>query len=155
MNFKEKAYENLRSKNLRITSSRKAIIDILEGNHLTLHEIFHKLEHMGHGNLSTLYNNIEFLLEHKIITKVYINDKTYYDLAIEKNSHNADTHVHVACSASNNIFEVNQEDILDKIKTHPAFSDFDISKLQVVVEGSCKHYDEKLCKNTDKCHIKH
>ena len=44
MDYKEKAFQNLRKQNLRITNARKAIIDILEGKHLTLQEIYHELK---------------------------------------------------------------------------------------------------------------
>ena len=83
MDYKEKAFQNLRKQNLRITNARKAIIDVLEGKHLTIQEIYYELSKKGYNNLSTVYNNIDFLLEHKIITQVFINGKTHYDLTIE------------------------------------------------------------------------
>lgn len=153
MDYKERAFQNLRKQNLRITKARKAIIDVLEGHHLTIQEIFYKLKEKGYHNLSTVYNNIDFLLEHKIITQVFINGKKHYDLTIEEYSHNADSHVHVSCHASDNIIEINEEEFLSKIKDHPVFAGFDISKLQLVVEGACKHYDTVLCKDKDNCYL--
>ena len=50
MDYKEKAFQNLRKQNLRITSSRKAIIDILEGKHLTLQEIYYEMKKRGFHN---------------------------------------------------------------------------------------------------------
>jgi Fur family ferric uptake transcriptional regulator/Fur family peroxide stress response transcriptional regulator len=153
MDYKEKAFQNLRKQNLRITNARKAIIDILEGKHLTLQEIYHELKKRGFHNLSTVYNNIDFLLEHKIITQVFINGKKHYDLTIEEYSHNADSHVHVKCLANDNIIEINEEEFIDKIKDHQVFEGFDISKLQLVVEGACKHYNSELCKDKDYCYL--
>ena len=60
MDYKEKAFQNLRKQNLRITNARKAIIDILKANTLTLQEIYHELKKRGFHNLSTVYNNIDF-----------------------------------------------------------------------------------------------
>jgi len=153
MDYKEKAFQNLRKQNLRITSSRKAIIDILEGKHLTLQEIYYEMKKRGFHNLSTVYNNIDFLLQHKIITEIYINGKKHYDLTIEEYSHSADSHIHVSCLASDNIIEINEEEFIEKIKNYPAFKGFDISKLQLVVEGNCKYYDTELCKNTSNCFL--
>lgn len=153
MDNKEKAFQNLRKQNLRITKARKAIIDLLEGKHLTIQEIFMHLKSKGYHNLSTVYNNIEFLLAHKIITQVFINGKKHYDLTIEEYSHNADSHVHVSCIASDNIIEINHGDILGKIKKHPIFKGFDISKVQLVVEGSCPHFDKETCKDPRNCYL--
>jgi len=153
IDYKEKAFNRLRKQNLRITNARKAIIDILEGRHLTIHEIYDELKLKGYHNLSTVYNNLDFLCDYKIITKVFINDKTYYDLAIEETSHDADSHIHVACQSSENIIELNEEKILEKIKNDPVFAGFDISKLQLIIEGTCKHESE-MCKVKDTCYIK-
>lgn len=153
MDYKEKAFQNLRKQNLRITNARKAIIDVLEGKHLTIQEIYYELSKKGYNNLSTVYNNIDFLLEHKIITQVFINGKTHYDLTIEEYSHNADSHIHVSCLASDSIIEINEEEFLNKIKNHPVFQGFDITKLQLVVEGACKHYDSEMCKNKENCYL--
>lgn len=153
MDYKEKAFQNLRKQNLRITKARKAIIDILEGKHLTIQEIYAEMQNKGFHNLSTVYNNIDFLLEHKIITQVFINGKKHYDLTIEEYSHTADSHVHVSCLASDNIIEINEQEFLNRIKNHPVFKGFDISKLQLVVEGNCKHYDTEVCKNTTNCYL--
>lgn len=153
MDYKERAFQNLRKQNLRITKARKAIIDILEGRHLTIQEIYYEMKKKGYHNLSTVYNNIDFLLQYKIITQIFINGKKHYDLTIEEYSHTADSHVHVSCLASENIIEINEEEFLNKIKSHPVFKGFDISKLQLVVEGNCKHYDTELCKNTNNCFL--
>ena len=153
MDYKEKAFQNLRKQNLRITKARKAIIDVLEGNHLTLQEIYQLLSQKGYHNLSTVYNNIDFLLEHKIIAQIFINGSKHYDLTIEEYSHSADSHIHVSCLASDSIIEINEEKFLNELKDHPVFKGFDISKLQLVVEGACKHYDSDLCKNKHSCYL--
>lgn len=150
---KDQAFNNLRSQSLRITQARKAIIDVLEGKHLTLHEIYEAMKLKGYHNLSTVYNNLDFLLKYKIITQIFVQGKKHYDLAIEETSHNADSHIHVSCTASDNIIEINQKDVFEKIKKHPAFKGFDVSKIQLVVEGSCPRYDEDMCKDVANCYL--
>ena len=64
MDEREKVFSDLRKNNIRITKQRRAIIDVLEGKHLTIQEIYNELRKRGYNNLGTVYNNIDFLLEH-------------------------------------------------------------------------------------------
>ncbi len=153
MDKKEQIFQELRKQNVRITKQRKAIIDVLEGKHLTIQEIHNELTKRGFHNLGTVYNNIDFLIEHKIVTQIFINGKKHYDLTIDEESHSADSHIHVTCKVNNNIIEINDSDIFDYIKKHEIFKNFNINKLQIVVEGSCDHYDTENCKKTDACFI--
>ncbi len=155
MDVKERVFNELRKQNVRITKQRRAIIDVLEGRHLTIQEIHAEMKKRGFHNLGTVYNNIDFLLEHKIVTEVFINGKKHYDLTIDEKSHSADSHIHVTCRVNNNIIEINDSDIYDCIKDHEIFQNFNISKLQIVVEGTCKHYDTDHCHTEDACFLKH
>ena len=141
----EEIFEELRSKGLRITKQRKEIISILEGQHLTFQDIKHKLIMRGFKNLATLYNNIDFLLENKIIIELHINGARYFDLSIDKLSHDANSHIHIMCRRSDLIVEINDDAILNMIKTHPRFADFDADKVQVVINGKCAHEDKEVC----------
>ncbi len=153
MDVKERIFNELRKQNVRITRQRRAIIDVLEGKHLTVQEIHSELKKRGFYNLGTVYNNIDFLIDHKIVTEIYINGKKHYDLTIDESSHTADSHIHVTCRVNNNIIEINESDIFETIKNHGIFKNFDIDKLQIVVEGNCKHYDTDKCKQDDACFI--
>ena len=153
MDEREKIFAELRKQNIRITKQRKAIIDVLEDKHLTIQEIYSELKKRGYNNLGTVYNNIDFLLEHKIVTQIFINGKKHYDLTIDEKSHDADSHIHVTCKVNNNIIEINDSDIFDIIKAHPIFKDFKVHKLQLLVEGVCDHYDKETCKRDGKCFI--
>jgi len=141
----EKVYEELRSQGLRVTKQRKEIIDILEGRHLTFQEIKAELIKRGFKNLATLYNNIDFLLEHKLIIELHINGVRYFDLSIDELSHDANSHIHIMCRRSELIVEINDETILDIIKKHPRFSDFEADKVQLVINGKCKHENKDIC----------
>ncbi len=154
MDSKEKVFNELRKQNVRITKQRRAIIDVLEGKHLTIQEIHTELKKRGYRNLGTVYNNIDFLIEHKIITQIFINGKKHYDLTIDERSHSADSHIHVTCKVNNNIIEINDSNIFDVIKQQEIFKNFDIEKLQIVVEGKCSHYGTDHCRTDDACFIK-
>lgn len=153
MDSREKVFAELRKNNVRITKQRRAIIDVLEDKHLTIQEIYSELKKRGFKNLGTVYNNIDFLLEHKIVTQIFINGKKHYDLTIDEKSHSADSHIHVTCKVNNNIIEINNSNIFDEIKANPIFKDFKISKLQLVVEGVCEHFEKDTCKKDGKCFI--
>lgn len=153
MDKKEQIFQELRKQNVRITKQRRAIIDILDGQHLTIQDIYSQMKKRGFHNLGTVYNNIDFLIDHKIVTQIFINGKKHYDLTIDEESHTADSHIHVTCKVNNNIIEINDSDIFDYIRDHEIFKNFNIDKLQIVVEGSCKHYDTHHCKRTDACFI--
>jgi len=153
MDTKEEVFQELRKHNVRITKQRRAIIDILEGRHLTLQEIHEELKKVGFHNLGTVYNNIDFLIEHEIVTQIFINGKKHYDLTIDELSHGADSHIHVTCKVNNNIIEINDSQIFDLIKNHEIFENFNVEKLQIVVEGSCKHMNTETCKTDKACFI--
>lgn len=154
MDSKEKVFNELRKQNVRITKQRRAIIDVLEDKHLTIQEIHQELKKRGYKNLGTVYNNIDFLSEHKIITQIFINGKKHYDLTIDDHSHTADSHIHVTCKVNNNIIEINDSKIFDLIKEQDIFKNFNIEKLQIVVEGTCNHYNSDVCHTDDACFIK-
>jgi Fur family ferric uptake transcriptional regulator/Fur family peroxide stress response transcriptional regulator len=153
MDKKEEIFAELRKNNVRITKQRRAIIDVLESRHLTIQEIHSELKKRGFHNLGTVYNNIDFLQEHKIITQIFINGKKHYDLTIDDTSHTADSHIHVTCRINNKIIEINNSDLFEIIKNHPIFEGFDIAKIQVVVEGECKNHDGKNCKISENCFL--
>jgi Fur family ferric uptake transcriptional regulator/Fur family peroxide stress response transcriptional regulator len=154
MDEREKLFADLRKKNIRITKQRRAIIDVLEGKHLTIQEIYNGLRKKGYHNLGTVYNNIDFLLENKIVTTIFINGKKHYDLTIDESHHNADSHIHVTCKVNNNIIEINDPEIFEIIKNNEIFDGFNITKLQLVVEGTCIHYERETCKKDGACFIK-
>ena len=153
MDERERVFGELRKQNIRITRQRRAIIDVLEGNHLTIQDIYSELKKKGYNNLGTVYNNIDFLLEHKIVAQIFINGKKHYDLTIDEKSHSADSHIHVTCRVNNNIIEINESKIFDQIKGNPIFKNFTITKLQLVVEGVCDLYETEACRKDDACFI--
>ena len=111
MELKERYFQKIRNDKMRLTKSRKAMIEILENQHLTFKEIQKALAQRGFYNVSTIYNNLEFLIEQRIVVEIYINDTKYYDLAMGNPMHNADSHIHIMNRDTNEITEVNSPDI--------------------------------------------
>ncbi len=130
---KERYFDILRKRNLRITKPRRALIEILEDNHLTFKEIQKKLAERGFTNVSTIYNNLDFLIQEKIAVELYINETKYYDLAIHNKMHNADCHIHVLIKDNNKITEVSSVDIFDYIKNHEEFKHLDVDYIRITV----------------------
>lgn len=153
MDERERVFGELRKKNIRITRQRRAIIDVLEGKHLTIQDIYTELKKRGYNNLGTVYNNIDFLLEHKIVAQIFINGKKHYDLTIDEKSHSADSHIHVTCRVNNNIIEINDSKIFEQIKNNQIFKNFSITKLQLVVEGACDNFEKDSCRKDSDCFI--
>jgi Fur family peroxide stress response transcriptional regulator len=138
MDLKERYYQKIRTDNMRLTKSRKAMIEILENQHLTFKEIQKALASRGFYNVSTIYNNLEFLVDQKIVVEIYINDTKYYDLALGNPMHSADSHIHIMNKDTNTITEVNSTDIFDYLTKHPAFADLDLEYIRIIISAKNK-----------------
>lgn len=138
MDIKERYYQKIRTDNMRLTKSRKAMIEILENQHLTFKEIQKALAARGFYNVSTIYNNLEFLVDQKIVVELYINDTKYYDLAMGNPMHSADSHIHIMNKDTNEITEVNSPDIFEYLTNHPAFKDLDLEYIRIIISAQNK-----------------
>jgi len=138
MDLKERYFSKIRTSNMRLTKSRKAMIEILENQHLTFKEIQKALASRGFYNVSTIYNNLEFLIDHKIVVEIYINDTKYYDLALGNPMHSADSHIHIMNKDTNEITEVNSPDIFDFVSAHPAFRDLELEYIRIIISANKK-----------------
>jgi Fur family ferric uptake transcriptional regulator/Fur family peroxide stress response transcriptional regulator len=138
MDLKERYYKKIRSQKLRLTKSRQAMIEILENKHLTFKEIQKALANRGFYNVSTIYNNLEFLMENKMVVEIYIDNVKYYDLAMDNPKHSSDSHIHIMNRETNEITEVNSPDIFDYISKHECFEEFDLDYIRIIVSASKK-----------------
>ncbi len=137
MDHKERLFEQLRKQNIRITKPRREIIDILEDKHLTIPEVYEQMKLKGFANLATVYNNIDFLLENKLIHQLLINDQKFYSFHIDENIDILESHIHLTCKDSNQIIELYDYRIIEYLKSHPIFKEFSIESLEIVVKGKC------------------
>jgi Fe2+ or Zn2+ uptake regulation protein len=100
---KKNFIEELRRKGYKVTPQRKAILSILdEGEHqlLTAQELFEGVKkEVPRTNFSTVYRNLEILLEEGIVRKVELGrDAAYYELRDDKKHHH-----HLICKGCGNI----------------------------------------------------
>ncbi len=105
----------LREKGYRITKSRIALLEVLSDDHLTFKQIQMRLAEKGFTNVASIYNNIDFFLQEKIIVVLFINQVKYYEIAIDNKMHTADNHIHLVDQANNQIIEINNKRIYDSI----------------------------------------
>lgn len=138
MDLKERYYQKIRTDKMRLTKSRKAMIEILENQHLTFKEIQKALAERGFFNVSTIYNNLEFLIDQKIVVEIYINDTKYYDLALGNPMHSADSHIHIMNKDTNTITEVNNAEIFEYLNRHPAFKDLELEYIRIIISAHNK-----------------
>ncbi|MDR2822818.1 MAG: transcriptional repressor [Acholeplasmatales bacterium] len=129
----------------RLTKARYYMIKILENHHLTFKELQKELLKFGFNNVTTLYNNIDFLLENKIITELFIDGQTYYDLALDNPNHEADSHIHVIHYTDTDnyyIEEVSEHKIFELIRERPRFQNLDIESIKITITTKKKNKDE-------------
>ncbi len=138
MDNRQNYFDRLRKNNLRITKARMAMIEVLENNHLTFKEIQKELAKRGFHNVSTIYNNLDFLLEQKIAVELYINDTKYYDLAMDNPMHNADSHIHMILKDTNEITEINNPEVFEYIKSLDEFRDLEIDYIRITLAAKRK-----------------
>lgn len=138
MDLKERYYQKIRSKQLRLTKARQAMIEILEDKHLTFKEIQKALSSRGFYNVSTIYNNLEFLVENKMVVELYIDNLKYYDLALDNPMHNADSHIHVMNKETNEITEVVSPEIFEYIQNSEHFKDLNLDYIRIIISASKK-----------------
>lgn len=116
MKKKFEVYLNqLREKGYRITKSRVALLEVLSDDHLTFKQIQMRLAEKGFTNVASIYNNLDFFLQEKIVVVLFINQVKYYELAIDNKMHTADNHIHLVDQANNQIVEINNKRIFDSI----------------------------------------
>ncbi|HHU48179.1 MAG: Fur family transcriptional regulator [Caldicoprobacterales bacterium] len=112
--------EKLRDKGYKITRQRESILAVLseEGHQLlSAREIFKKvLKNGGCTNFSTVYRNLELLMQEGIVRKVELNrDAACYEL-----SNCEEHHHHLVCTKCGNI-QVTSYCPLDELQDEDGF----------------------------------
>lgn len=104
---------DLRGKGERITSIRKAIVEILSGEHnpLSVQEIIAELKKKQlTANKTTVYRQLELLLFHKIVREVRLHDRSLrYELALGD-----DHHHHLVCIKCHKTEDISFEEDIER-----------------------------------------
>jgi len=127
-----KYFDKIRKNGFRLTNNRIAIIEILENQHLTFKELQKELNKRGFHNVSSIYNNLDFLVRENIIVELHVVNETYYDLAVYNPGHNEYSHIHVIDHKTNKIIDVKSDDIINYIKNHKDFKDLNLDYVKII-----------------------
>ena len=142
MDQKERYYEIIRSRGHRLTENRKAMIDILENQHLTFKEIEKELNDRGFYNVASIYNNLDFLIQEKIVVELFINNKKYYDLAMDNPGHSNESHIHISLKDTGEITEIVAPDIFEYIANHEELKHLDLEYVRIIISAKHKNKDK-------------
>ncbi len=124
----------MRNNGYRFTRGRKALLEILKNEHLTFRQIQERLAEKGYTNVSSIYNMLEFFLENRLITIVFVNGVKYYDLTIGNNMHQDESYIHMVIHDTNDIFEISNKTLYDRIKeTTERDYNVDIDYIKIII----------------------
>jgi Fur family transcriptional regulator, peroxide stress response regulator len=138
MSVLENYFKKIRDEGHRLTKHRIAIIEILENEHLTFKEIEQRLAKRGFKNIASIYNNLEFLVQEKIVIELYVDNKKYYDLAMDNPGHNKEDHIHIVNRDTGKIFEINNNDIFNYISKNKSLQEYNIESIKIILSVTNK-----------------
>ena len=123
--------ELLRSKGLRVTPQRVAILRLLmKGGHLTLDQVLNELrKEEPNISISTVYNTLSTLTKLGILRSFEADGKTWYEVRREP-------HVNVICEDTGQIIDVNID--LSAIEREVGKLGILVKDLSVIVRGDCR-----------------
>lgn len=129
----DKYFQKIRKRGHRLTNNRIAIIEILENQHLNFKELQKELNKRGFYNVSSIYNNLDFLIRENIIVELYIGNTKYYDLAAFNPGHDEENHIHIIDHATNKINDLVSNEIFDFIKNHPDLKNVNPDYIRIII----------------------
>ena len=130
----EEILQNLRTKGIRITDTRRAVLAYLVASHEhpSAEKIYRDLLPQFPGmSLATVYNNIKVLIDEGVVSEIKVrNDTTtYFDFMGHE-------HLNVVCEKCGRIADV-EIDVPDLREEAASKSGYRITKTQMTVYGIC------------------
>lgn len=122
---------------IRLTSARKAILDILKthNTHLSPAEIHEKLvDRLPSLNISTVYRSLDYLVEHNFISVTDIGTGTPVYESLDSVPHH-----HLVCLNCKQIMELDHELVAPFFETLEKNLNFEIETNHLVLYGLCGH----------------
>lgn len=137
----EQVLAHLKSKQIRITETRKAIIAYMieAHHHPSAEQIFHDLQgQYAHMSLATVYNNLRTLIEEGFVSEVKVNNDntTYFDFM-------GYDHLHVVCEVCGAITDYKGADTSLLVKEAEQKTGYKVTKNQFMIYGICPACSQK------------
>ncbi len=137
----ENVLEHLREKHIRITETRKAIIQYLvtSKEHPSADKIYRDLSSAyPNMSLATVYNNLKVLVDEGFVTEIKISNDltTYYDFMGHQ-------HVNVVCEECGNIADFMDIDVMDIAKEAVSQTGYQITRIPLIAYGICPNCQKK------------
>lgn len=125
----------LRQAGYRLTPQRQFILDAVceLGGHVTPDTVFQHVQSRTSAlNLTTVYRNLQFLTDQKILTETHLgNGKLGYEMA------DSDLHHHLMCTACGHSLSIDHAAIADFYKRMAVEHDFQIEMNHITFRGLC------------------
>lgn len=129
-----KPIDILNSHNLKRTSCREGIIDIVMKASQALSEIEIRERLIGNYDRTTFYRSFKTLEEHKIIHKIVV-DNHLVKYALDNTVTHKNKHAHFYCNECNTV-KCMENIPVQKYQLPDGFSDIET---EVLIKGTCAH----------------
>lgn len=129
----DECLSRLQGTNTRITKARKAMLKALDRKHLSFKTLQKELARQGFTNVATIYNNLNFFVEQNIVVEVSIRGIKYYTLTQASPLKFSESHIHLVNNTTNEISELEADDIYDFIENHPKISNYDLEYVTLTI----------------------
>lgn len=132
--------DELKSKNIRITQPRKAIIHYMVASHShpTVEEIYDDLLPMFPGmSLATIYNNLNILVEHG-----YVKEMKFTDIA-SRFDFMGHRHFHIICEVCGKVADFPYRDLMPFINDAKNSTGYQVNNASVEMFGVCENCQNK------------
>lgn len=138
MSSADTVLSSLKEKGFRMTSARKAIVEMFSGkcNPLSAQEVHEKLKKKGLAtNVTTVYRELQFLVEQSVMHTVQFDDGVQrYEMMHEGHHHH-----HLVCVDCKEVTEVSVEkDLQDTERVIAKKNDFSIIRHSLEFYGRCR-----------------
>ena len=144
--------KKLKNQNFRLTKARIDLIQLLAEKPMNIHMLEQSMKSLGHPNIQTIYNNINFLLDQNIIFVILENqDKTYH---LVDSDDEVTTNINMKCHASQASFHISNPKAIEVIRKTLDLGKFEINHLDITIQGQCHAIDEDHCEIQDTCILK-
>lgn len=128
--------KTVRERGFRFTPQRQYILDAIceSGGHITPDDIYRRVKaKLPTVNRATVYRNVDFLCEIRLVVAAQIGRKMYYEMA------DSDPHHHLVCRNCNDIVEIKHNTVKGLFSKIQREASFQVDMDHLVLFGLCEH----------------